>query len=439
MKVAVIGAGIAGLGAAWALASRHQVTVFEAGREPGGHAHTRDVVVDGRPLAVDAGFIVFNEPNYPLLGRLFRQLGVRSIASDMSFAVSLDDGRIEYEGSPRGLFAQPGNLFSRAHWRMLADGRRFYREAPRLLADAGDDPTLGELLDRGGYGPAFAERHILPMGAAIWSGTIDDIRDFPARRFVRFFVNHRLFDLRRRPQWRTVAGGSRDYVHRLVRPFAHRIRAGSPVTRLARTGDGVVVSTALSAAERFDSVVLATHADQSLRLLGDGATAAERRLLGAFRYRANRVVMHTDPRLMPRRRNAWASWNYIGGDGGTGLCVSYWMNRLQRLPVSTPVIVTLNPVREPDARSVLFETSFDHPQFDREADAAQAALSTIQGADRLWFCGSWCGDGFHEDGLRAGLAVAEALGAPAPWAQEAGSRQPERRGAVAAAPMAAGG
>lgn len=432
MKIAVVGAGVAGLGAAWALSLAHRVTVFEAARYAGGHANTQTISVDGRCLAVDTGFIVFNEHNYPQLTRLFDHIGVESEASDMSFSVSLDSGRLEYEGSLAGLLVQPQNLLRPSFLLMLRDLLRFYRTAPAILDDpATEGMSLGELLTRGGYSRAFAEQHILPMGAAIWSSTLDGMRDFPARSFVRFFVNHRLFDLSERPSWRTVTGGSREYVRRLTASFANRLRLKAPVTALRRTQSGVVLSSAYGGEEAFDHVILATHADQALKILGPDASAQERQVLGAFRYQENRAVLHGDTALMPKRRGAWASWNYLAEgeehDGGRRVGVSYWMNRLQNLPVASPVVVTLNPPREPAPDKVYGEYVYDHPQFDATALQAQAQLPFIQGERRTWFCGSYCGNGFHEDGLQAGLAVARALGATWPWADEVTPASPAAR------------
>ena len=420
MKIAVIGAGIAGLGTAWALSRKHDVQVFEAAPRPGGHANTQNVEVDGATVSVDTGFIVFNRRNYPLLTGLFSKLDVEHQASDMSFSVSLDRGRYEYQGSLPGLFCQPANLVRPSHWRMIRELLRFYRTAPLSLAgDTDHNRTLGELLDSGGYSSALATRHILPMGAAIWSASMDDMRAFPAQRFVRFFANHGLFDLSARPRWRTVTGGSRRYVDRLAGILGDRLHLIAAVKAMRRTATGVALIGHDGRSESFDHVVLATHADQALRILDDQATQREREVLGGFGYRRNRAILHTDRRLMPRRRGAWASWNYLGdqslGHGEGHVCVSYWMNRLQSLDVRTPVIVTLNPIHEPDPRHVLYETEYDHPTLDAAADRAQQELPAIQGGGRVWFCGSYCGDGFHEDALRSGFDVADALGAPVPW------------------------
>jgi len=435
-RIAVVGAGIAGLGAAWLLHRRHDVTVFEAGAHVGGHAHTVEVDVGAGPVAVDVGFIVYNERNYPNLTRLFAAIRAPTQPSAMSFAVSAEAGRLEYRGSTRGLFLErPGNLARPTIWRIARDIVRFYRSAPALLASADPGWRLGDYLAEGGYSPAFVEHHILPMGAAIWSTSPARMLDFPALSFLRFCANHGLLDLAGRPSWRTVRGGSRAYVERLIAPFAERVHTGRQVIAVGRTARGVVLRDADGRSEIFDEVVLAGHADQSLAMLGERATADERRVLRAFRYERNHAVLHTDRRLMPKTRAIWSAWNYMsqqnhGHDAKAS--VTYWMNRLQRLRTPQPLLVSLNPFREPDPARVLRRFDYDHPCFDSAALAAQAELPTIQGADRIWFAGSFCGHGFHEDALASGLAVAAALGAPAPWAGEITEMSPATANATPA-------
>ena len=426
MRIAVVGAGIAGLGAAWLLAQRFDVTVFEAAPQAGGHAHTVDAATPDGPVAVDTGFIVYNEENYPNLTRLFRTLAVATAASDMSFAVSIgrpdSDRRLEYAGRLSGLFAQPSNALSPSYWRMLADLRRFYREAPQLLASAADPgESLGGLLKRGGYGRAFVEHHLLPMAAAIWSTPPERMLDFPAVTLLRFFENHGLFRLRGRPEWRTVAGGSRQYVDAITAPLGERLHTATPVRALRRTGAGVRILTDRGEVW-FDHVVLATHADQALAVLGEDASAAERGVLGAFGYEMNHAVLHRDPRLMPRHRRVWSSWNYMAEAGnapaGGDVSVTYWMNRLQPLGDAPDVFVSLNPQCEPDPSLTLARFQYAHPRFEAATIGAQQRLSMVQGVRRTWFCGSYCGYGFHEDALTSGLRVAAAFGLEAPWAAE---------------------
>jgi len=419
MKIAIIGTGIAGLGAARLLAARHDVRIFEAGPRPGGHANTVDVTVEGRTVPVDTGFIVYNEANYPNFTRLLSLIGAETSASDMSFGVSVGEGRFEYAGSVPGLLAQPSNLLRPAYWAMLRDVTRFFRDASALLdAPVEDDPSLGEWLSRSGYCEPFVHDHLMPMAAAIWSCPVGTMFAFPARSFIRFFANHGLLSYGNRPAWRTVSGGSRAYVERLVAPFRDRLHCGRAVTSVARVPGGVRVRDRTGMEGVFDQVVMATHADRSLTLRAHDASPAERRILGAFRYEANHAVLHRDTRLMPRRRAVWSSWNYLADSGRAvdrKVSLTYWMNRLQPLPVATPLLVTLNPIRPPDPILVDGVFDYEHPVFDAAAVAAQRDLGTIQGAGGIWYCGSYCGYGFHEDALKSGIAVAAALGARLPW------------------------
>ena len=419
--IAIVGTGIAGLACAWLLSSRHRVTVYESADRVGGHTNTVAVQTGNGMLPVDTGFIVYNEATYPNLTALFRHLGVATQASDMSFAVSMDAGRLEYAGSDLGgLLAQPGNLLRPRFWGMLRDLLRFHRAAPRDLARLEQDLcSLGAYLDAGGYGAGLRDDHLLPMSAAIWSCPPEAVLSYPAAAYVRFCHNHGLLQMTDRPVWRTVTGGSREYVARLSEPFAGRIRTGRPVLAVERLEEGVRVHSA-AGAHVYDDVVLACHADQALRVLDINATAHERALLGAFRYTRNVAVLHTDATLMPRRRRVWASWNYLGESGavatGQPPCVTYWMNRLQRLPEQTNHFVTLNPPHPPRPGHLLRSETYEHPVFDAAAIRAQRRLWELQGQGGVWFCGAHFGAGFHEDGLQAGLAVAEQLGGvQRPW------------------------
>jgi uncharacterized protein len=422
-RIAVIGAGISGMSAAWLLGQTHDVTVYEEAGRLGGHSNTVTVETSSGEMAVDIGFIVYNQKTYPNLTALFEHLGVPTQPSQMSFAVSLADGRLEYSGgSLGGLFAQRSNVFRPRFWSMLNDLWRFYREAPRDLPLLDDMASLEEYLDQRSYGVAFRDDHLLPMAAAIWSASTELMLRYPASSFIRFHDNHGLLRIRNRPQWRTVTGGSRVYVAALMRDLADRTRLGCRAVAIRCHGSGIEVQDRHGKTAIYDDVVIATHADQALELLQD-ATGREREFLGAFRYSRNRAVLHRDPGLMPRRRAVWASWNYIGKDSEEirqGPAVTYWMNALQRLPTSENFFVTLNPATEPG--SILREEHYEHPIFDARAMTAQRRLWSLQGHRRRWFCGSYFGAGFHEDGLQAGLAVAEALGGlKRPWLVESES------------------
>jgi predicted NAD/FAD-binding protein len=416
-NIAVIGSGIAGMSAAWLLSLRHDVTVYEKNGRLGGHANTMMVKTSLGATPVDTGFIVFNDATYPNLIALFEHLGVPTKASDMSFGVSLHDGRTEYSSVGAAAFLAGGrNLMSPRFWSMTFDLLRFYRHAPLELLGARDDLiSLGEYLERHGYGDAFRRDHLLPQAAAIWSASIAEIHHYPACAFVRFFENHGLLKLKGRPAWRTVEGGSRAYVEKLTAPYAERVRLNAGAVSVRRDGSGVWVRDGRGCVERFDDVVIATHADEARAMLED-VSAEEHALLGAFRYTKNRAVLHTDRTLMPRRAALWASWNYVGDNPDGGCVVSYWMNKLQRLECRENIFLTLNPRVMPRAETVLYETEYGHPLFDAAAIRAQQKLWSLQGVRNTWFCGAHFGAGFHEDGLQAGLAVAEQLGGlRRPW------------------------
>jgi predicted NAD/FAD-binding protein len=422
--IAVIGSGIAGMSAAWLLSQRHDITIYEKNERLGGHSNTVTVTTSSGSTPVDTGFIVFNDLTYPNLVALFAHLGVATKLSDMSFGVSLNGGRTEYSSVGASAFLAGGrNLMSPRFWSMTLDLLRFYRHAPLELLGARDDLiSLGDYLERRGYGDAFQRDHLLPQAAAIWSASMTEIHHYPACAFVRFFENHGLLKLQGRPEWRTVAGGSRAYVDKLTAAYAASVRLNAGAVSVRRDGGGVWVRDARGRVERYDDVVFATHADEALAMLDD-PTPDERRLLGAFRYTKNRAVLHTDRALMPRREALWASWNYVGDNPDGGCVVSYWMNKLQRLDCKENIFLTLNPRTMPRPESVLYETEYEHPLFDAAAIRAQEKLWLLQGVRNTWFCGAHFGAGFHEDGLQAGLAVAEQLGGlRRPWrvAEESG-------------------
>ncbi len=418
MKVAVVGSGVSGLVAAWLLHEDHDVTVFEADARIGGHVHTVDVpeqAADGtaRTHAVDTGFIVFNERTYPNFLKLLRRLGVGWRKSDMSFSVKCERTGLEYNGTSLDtLFAQRRNLVSPRFLRMVRDILRFNRDATRFARNGvGDDvTTLGAFVDRMGYSEWFVEKYLVPMGSAIWSAEPAGVRAFPFRTFARFFDHHGMLTVDDRPDWLVVEGGSRAYVEALVRPFRDRIRTSSPVRAVRRFEDRVEVVTDAAGAERFDHVILAAHADQTLRMLED-ASAEERDVLGAFRYQPNDTVLHADASILPRRRKAWASWNYhLEPEETRRTVVTYWMNRLQGLDAARDYCVTLNRDHAIAPDAVLGRFLYEHPIFTREAVARQPSQARLNGRNRTSFAGAYWGYGFHEDGVKSALAACRPLG-----------------------------
>jgi uncharacterized protein len=434
MKIAVIGSGIAGLSSAWLLARHaagaHQVTLFEQSEYLGGHTNTVDVTVDGITHAVDTGFLVFNDWTYPNLISMFKHLGVETAPSDMSFGIKLLDlqgrGKLEWCGSDNvsTLFAQPSNLFRPAFWGMLRDMLRFNREATAMADDKCEmRGTLGEYLRANGYGSAFRDWYLKPMAACIWSTPTHKIDEFPLATFIHFCRNHGLISVNDRPQWRTVQGGARNYVKKLAAGIAD-IRLNAVLAHVSRDETGVTIATA-SGEERFDQVVFACHTDQALALLG-GDAAEIRPILSKIPFQPNSAILHTDQRLLPDRPRAWAAWNYMAwhpnmpqsrnsGNADAPVSLSYLINRLQPLPFTTPVIVTMNPLVAPDPAKVIKSIHYDHPVFLADSAVAKRDLRKIQGQRRTWFAGAWTRYGFHEDGLMSGIAVALALGAVVPW------------------------
>ncbi|MFT3805992.1 NAD(P)/FAD-dependent oxidoreductase [Arenimonas sp.] len=410
MRIAVIGSGIAGLGSAWLLSRQHDVVLFEKDGRLGGHTHTHKFARDGREYSVDSGFIVHNPTNYPLLTRLFDELGVASQDTAMGFAVQDERNGLEYNASSlAGLFCQPGNLFSPRFLRMVREILRFYRECPALLEETGDGPTLSEYLERNAYSPMFVEDHLVPMASALWSSPAQSILAFPAKYLVRFMANHRMLDAGERPPWRVVRGGSSSYVDAMRRSWPVEVRLSQGVRRVRREADGIVVCT-MQGEERFDQVVLACHSDQALAML-EQPTAAEREILGAIPYQENETVLHTDARLLPTRRRAWAAWNaHVPADPGAACTVSYCMNLLQSFDSPEPFVVTLNRTNDIAVDKILARMRYQHPVYTHASVAAQARRAEINGVDRLWYAGAYWGFGFHEDGFRSAVDVARGLG-----------------------------
>ena len=410
MRIAVVGSGIAGLASAWLLSREHDVTLYERNDYFGGQTHTHDVDVGGERFAVDTGFIVFNPPHYPLLNAMFEELGIESQPTTMSFAVKNERSGLEYNAtSLDGLFCQRRNLVSPRFLGMVRDILRFYREAPTLLESDADGPTLGDYLIEHRHGDAFRDDHIVPMASALWSSPAVEILKFPAKYLVQFMANHRMMQADGRPQWRVVKGGSRSYVRALRKRWKVHECIGFPVTRIARDTTGVDIECD-SQMHRFDHVVLASHSDEALAMLSD-ASPTERDVLGAMTYQENDTVLHTDASLLPRHRKAWAAWNaIIPADNSEQCTVSYCMNLLQSLNARGPIVVTLNRTAHIDPKKILKRLRYHHPVYSHASVAAQARKHEIQGINRTWFAGAYWGWGFHEDGMRSAVDVANGLG-----------------------------
>ncbi len=412
MRIAVIGSGIAGMASAWLLSRQHEVVLFEADSRLGGHTDSHSVEVDGRSLVVDSGFIVYNEKHYPLLTRLFEQLKVASQPTTMSFSVHDEASGVQYNaGNLRDLFCQPTNLFSPRFIGMLADLRRFYREAPAVLELTASGPSLGEYLATNGYGDAFRDLHLVPMASALWSSPTGRILDFPIAHLVRFMANHSMLQLTGRPSWRVVRGGSRRYIDAFERDWNVQVRLDSPVrsVRSLKQPSGVAVATD-AGVEMFDRVVLACHADDSLALLVE-PTDLQRDVLSAFEFQDNDTILHTDASVLPPNPRAWAAWNaHVPAQRGRDCTVSYWMNALQSLQTHEPLVVSLNRRADIDPMRILRQRSYRHPVQSAASVLAQTRKTEIQGDGGICFAGAWWGHGFHEDGLRSAVDVAAQMG-----------------------------
>lgn len=410
MRIAIIGSGISGLGAAWLLARQHEVVVFEANDYAGGHTHTHDIELGGRDYRIDTGFIVCNPEHYPQFMRFLADLDVATQETTMSFALSNERSGLEYNATRLDtLFCQRRNLVSPRFWRMVRDILRFYREAPALLATPGPGPGLGDYLEQHGYSEIFRDDHLVPMASALWSSPARGILDFPARYLVQFMANHCMLQTSGRPPWRVVRGGSRTYVEAWTRRCGAELRLSTPVREIRRASAGVSVSSARGV-EQFDQIVMACHADQALALLAD-ADAHERDILGALRFQDNDTVLHTDIRLLPRRRKAWAAWNaLVLADGENACTVTYDMNQLQRIDAPETFCVTLNCTDRIDPARILKRVRYRHPVYDEASVHARTRRAEISGRNRTWYAGAYWGWGFHEDGMQSAVEVAAGLG-----------------------------
>jgi hypothetical protein len=427
MKIAVVGSGISGNSAAWALSAKHDVTLYEKRDRPGGHSATVVVEHGDRRIPVDTGFIVLNRANYPNLCRMFEHLGVSTELTSMGFSVSLDGGSLEWCGNNlRTIFAQKRNLLSPRFLFMLKDILKFNSRAKHDLENGVlCGLTFGDYIEKRGVSKALRDDYIVPMIAAIWSTPAARMLDYPAESLIRFLDNHRLIH-RDRPYWETVTGGSRVYVEKLLREYRGRLLLGTTAERIERSDGSIIIRDNHGHTERYDALVMASHTDQALRALAD-PTEAEAEILSAIQYRPNAVWLHRDASLMPKRRDAWAAWNYLGTRDETSkreISVTYWMNRLQNIDPNYPIFITLNPPQRPKEELTFGLFDYSHPQFDTRALEAQSRLPAIQGQNNTYYCGAWTRYGFHEDGLASGLEVARLLGCEAPWERAGAAREP---------------
>lgn len=415
MKIAIVGSGISGLTAAYYLNEQHDIKVFEANGYIGGHTDTHDLVYGGKDYRVDSGFIVFNETNYPNFVNLMNRIGVPYQDSNMSFSVFNERKNLEYNATNlKGLFSQKRNLLNPKFLRMLFDITRFYKEAPELLQDAAfRELTLSEYLESNGYSQAFMEDHLYPMTGALWSASPDKVKDFPAHYLVSFMLNHKMMQVDDRPMWKVIQGGSSSYIKALTKSFAHKIHLNCAVSGVERSNGGVKVKTKDGCVEVFDKVVFACHSDQALNLLQD-PTIDEVEVLGNIQYQENHMVLHSDPRVLPRRQQSWASWNaMVPEQEGSRCFVSYYMNTLQNLDAPIPFITTLNSTMDIDHTKVWCERTYHHPVYTFETLAAQAKWSQINGMNNSYFCGAYWSWGFHEDGVKSALKVVDSIDAGA--------------------------
>jgi uncharacterized protein len=410
MRIAIVGSGISGLGAAWLLSRTHDVTVFEANDYLGGHTHTHDIALGGKSYRVDSGFIVCNPDHYPHFMRLLGELGVSTRETTMSFALRNEKTGLEYNATRLNtLFCQRRNLLSPRFWGMVRGILRFYREAPALLQGSDIGPTLGQYLQQHRYSAAFRDDHLIPMASALWSSPAQQILQFPARYLVQFMANHCMLQTSGRPPWRVVAGGSKSYVEAWQKHCKAKVRLATPVRAVTRGGDAITLNTD-TGSESFDQIVLACHSDQALALLAD-ANERERDILGAIRFQDNDTVLHTDTRLLPRNRNTWAAWNALVIDGAENICtVTYDMNLLQGIDAPETFCVTLNCTDRIDPARILKRMRYQHPIYSPQSVAAQTRRHEINGQNRTWFAGAYWGWGFHEDGMRSAVEVANGLG-----------------------------